>query len=159
MKKISLSLVTIALFSANITFAFDLGSVASSVSSVTQSAPKTKEVSSNALVSELSSELGISDKQAAGGMGSILNYAKNQLPANDFSTLSQAVPDASSLMAMAPKTAALGGSSLGGMAGLASQFSSLGLSSDMITKFVPIIMDYFKSSGSTDAVSVFSKLF
>jgi hypothetical protein len=118
----------------------------------------------------LTNELGVSDKQAAGGVGSILSYAKGELPSNDYSKLASAIPNADSLLKMAPstsKSSALGGlgslaskgSSMAGMAGLASQFSSLGLDSGMISKFVPIIMDYFKSSGSTDAMGILGGLF
>jgi hypothetical protein len=158
--------------------AFSLGDAASalsSVSSATAATPAktatpttTQATSSNALVGMLSSQLGVSDKQAAGGVGSILSYAQGALPSNDYTKLATAVPDASSLLSMAPKSTnalsslgSLGGaaSSAAGMAGLASQFSSLGLDSGMISKFVPIMMDYFKQSGSTGAMGVLSGLF
>jgi hypothetical protein len=34
---------------------------------------------------------------------------------------------------------------LGGMAGLTSSFEKLGLTGDMVSKFTPIILDYFKT--------------
>ncbi|MEO1937353.1 MAG: DUF2780 domain-containing protein [Sulfurimonas sp.] len=157
--------------------AFSLGDAAGALSSMTstastptatKTAPTTQATSSNALVGMLSSQLGVSDKQAAGGVGSILSYAQGSLPSNDYTKLASAVPDASSMLSMAPKStnalSALG--SLGGaassatsMAGLASQFSSLGLDSGMISKFIPIMMDYFKQSGSTGAMGILSGLF
>ena len=39
------------------------------------------------------------------------------------------------------------GSSLEGLAGLASSFSQLGLSTDMVSQFVPVILNYVKSNG------------
>ena len=103
----------------------------------------------------LMQQLGVTQKQADGGVGSILSYAKDSLPSNDYKTLSGAIPNSNSLLSMAPS--AIG--SLGGLGGLASQFSSLGLSSSMITQFVPIILNYLKGSGSTDAMSILSGLF
>jgi hypothetical protein len=40
------------------------------------------------------------------------------------------------------------------MAGLASSFSSLGLSSDMVGKFVPVILEYAKSKGGDGVSSI-----
>jgi hypothetical protein len=141
-------------------------SVAQSATAVSNTASKSDTQSSD-LIGMLTSQLGVSDKQASGGVGSILSYAKDELPSNDYATLASAIPNASSLLAMAPKSndtvsalgALAGGSSASGMAALASQFSSLGLNSSMISQFVPIIMDYFKGSGSTDAMSILSGLF
>jgi hypothetical protein len=157
--------------------AFSLGDAASALGAVSSAATKTtapatpaptKATSSNALVGMLSSQLGVSDTQAAGGVGSILSYAQSALPSNKYTELASAVPDAGSLLSMAPKStnalSSLGSlgntaSSAAGMAGLASQFSSLGLDSGMITKFVPIMLNYFKQSGSTGAMGVLSGLF
>jgi len=169
-KKISLSLA--ALSCAVSLQAFGLGDAASALSAVqsttqtTKAAPATTKDQSSGLMGMLTSQLGVTDKQAAGGVGSILNYAKGELPSNDYSTLAGAIPNSSSLLAMAPQASsslgalgAMGGSSAGGMAALASQFSSLGLSSSMITQFVPVILNYFKGTNATGAAGILSGLF
>jgi len=165
----SLVLTTLLLANASLLCAFDLGDVSQAVSSMQTSktaAPAAKQQSSS-LTGLLSSQLGISDKQASGGLGSILSYAQGNLDSDKFSTLSKAIPNASSLLSMAPQasqamsglSALSGNSSAGGLASLASQFSSLGMNSSMISKFVPIIVNYLKSSNSNDAASILSGLF
>ena len=164
-KKLSLSLTA---FLCTVSLqAFSLGDATnalSAVQSTTQTATPaaTNKTQSSDLMGMLTSQLGVTDKQATGGVGSILNYAKGELPSSDYSTLASAIPNASSLLSMAPAaSSALGamGGSTGGMAALASQFSSLGLNSSMISKFVPIILNYFKGTNATDATSILSKLF
>jgi len=167
--KISLSLTAI-LISASLQ-AFSLGDAANAVSAVNsmtdtqKSVPSKTQEQSSDLVGMLTNQLGVTDKQASGGVGSILSYAKNELPATDYSKVASAIPNASSLLAMAPKTnsslgslGSLAGSSAG-MAALTSQFSSLGLNSSMVTQFVPVILDYFKKNNSTDAMNILSGLF
>jgi len=151
-------------------YAFDFGSALNAVSTAssdtpTKQATAAKPAQSSSLITELTQQLGVSDKQAKGGVGSILDYAKSSLAPKKYDTLAKAIPNSDSLLSLAPQAASmlggLGGksSSLGSMASLASQFSSLGLSSDMIGKFIPIITDYLKGSGSTDAMQILSGLF
>jgi len=177
MKKLSITATLFAITLTTSLNAFSFGDAASALSTMTaqkttttKTAPiATQPTSSNALVGMLSNQLGISDNQAAGGVGSILSYAQSALPSNDYTKLASAVPDASSMLSMAPQQStntlsslgnlAGGASSVAGMAGLASQFSSLGLDSGMVSQFIPIIMDYFKQSGSNDAMGILSGLF
>jgi len=174
MKKIILA--TSFLLSVSTLSAFSLSDAASAVSTVsamqTQTAQKTSTTTQKGsdLTSLLTSQLNVTDKQAAGGVGSILSYAKDSLPKNKYTTLANAIPNADSLIKMAPSVSSAGGamsalsgamggsSKAGGIASLASQFSSLGLSSDMVGKFVPVIMNYFKGSGKTDAMGILSSL-
>lgn len=110
------------------------------------------------LVGLLTSQLGVTEKQAKGGTGSLLNYAKGKLSETDFAKVAQAIPGVGEYLDAAPKSGAAGAagaasSLLGGKAGgggllsLAGQFAELGLGSDMIGKFVPVIVSYVKSSG------------
>jgi hypothetical protein len=163
MKKIIIS--TALILSVSSLSAFSLGDAASAVSAMqTQPTTEKAQTKSSDLTSMLTSQLGVTDKQASGGVGSILSYAKSALPENKYTTLASAIPNSDSLLKMAPSAGnalgALGGSSKNaGLASLASQFSSLGLSTDMISKFVPVIMNYFKDSGKTDAMGILSSLF
>lgn len=123
------------------------------------------------LVGMLTSQLGVSQQQASGGAGSLLSYAKDQMSAGDFDVVSSELPDVDSLIGAAPDTGSsalgslgslgsgsslLGGSSggLGDMAGVASTFSDLGLSPDMVTQFVPVILEYAQTAGSEQAMKL-----
>ena len=112
------------------------------------------DVSNVDLVKSLSKDLSIKPEQAAGGAGSIFNYAKGKLSAADFAKVASAVPGMDTLLAAAPKadtsspTGAL--ASMGGAAGLASlagPFKSLGMSPDMVGKMVPQILTYVQGKG------------
>jgi hypothetical protein len=146
MKKLAVCLVFLFGFSLS---AFDLGGMASTMMSATN----TQNQQQSSLTDTLSSELGISKSQASGGVGSILSYAKSSLSGSDYSTLASGIGNSSSFLSAAPST------SKSGYSGLVSQFSSLGLSSSMIQKFVPIIVGYLTKSGSMGASGILTKLF
>ena len=113
------------------------------------------------LVNLLTQQLGITDAQAQGGAGAIFNFAKEKLNPQEFSQVSNTVPDMNGLLNAAPQkqssmsgmfggaTSMLGGTgnSLEGLASLATSFSQLGLSPDLVNQFVPIILNYVKTNG------------
>jgi hypothetical protein len=112
------------------------------------------------LINQLTQDLGVTEEQAKGGAGLLFDLAKQKLGAGDFENVSAAVPGISEMMGAAPKSGGLGGaigglaSALGGGAGklgdlasLAGGFKNLGLGSDMIGKFVPIILSFVQSKG------------
>lgn len=122
------------------------------------------------LVQMLTSQLGVSGEQATGGAGAIFGYAKDNLSADDFSSIAEGIPAMDDLLAMAPEpenSSALGkagsmlgaDTSLGGLAGLASSFDSLGLNADMVSKFVPIVSDYVGSVSGDQALALMKGLF
>ncbi len=111
--------------------------------------------SHNDLVGKLTSRLGVTKEQATGGAGSIFKLAKEKLSSSDFSKVSEGIPGVDSLMSAAPKTGGLenrlGGApslfgkkakSVGGLTSLTGNFSKLGLSPDMIGKFVPVVLEH-----------------
>jgi len=120
----------------------------------------------NDLVAMLTSQLGVSEEQASGGAGSILDYAKGEMGAGDFDIVSQSMPDLGSLVGggsgggtsslMQSGSSLLGGSSssLSDAAGLASSFSDLGMSPDMVSQFVPKILEYAQTNGSEQALQL-----
>ena len=142
---------------------------------VTTEAPSTmKTVTSMAtgLLPTLTEQLGVTDTQAEGGLGSLMQMAKGALSSDEFSQLSDSVPNMSTLLAAAPlltsgdsssgmtdMLASAGGvaSSLGGLATLTEQFKSLGLSSDMISKFASVVMSYFSANDSGNAGALLQK--
>ena len=155
--------------SATSLLAMDLEKVTSMLpgkeSSTAQNAAKA--VGGNNLTGMLVNQLGITPKQASGGAGSILNYAKESLSPDDFSKVASSVPGIDTLLSAVPSAGgglggvagALGGGSLGGMAAVASQFSSLGLKADMIQQFTPIILDYVKGTGGSGVMKLLSGIF
>ena len=119
------------------------------------------------LVDLLSSQLGITKDQASGGAGSIFQLAKQNLNGEDFSSVAKAVPGIDKMMGMAPiveessgslqRISSMFGSSskkISGLAGLTSSFEKLGLSGNMVDKFIPIILDYVNKNGSEKVMSL-----
>lgn len=123
------------------------------------------------LIQMLTSQLGVSGEQATGGAGALFGYAQENLDADDFATIAEGIPAMDDLIAMAPEPenssalgkagGSLGGfdKSLGGMAGLASSFESLGLNADMVSKFVPIVSEYVGSVSGEQAMALLQGLF
>jgi len=145
----------------------DATSVEETATAPQQAAPATRDenpsIASTAigLLPTLTQGLGISNTQAEGGMGALLNIAKDTLSNDEFSTLGKNIPGMETLLAAAPALSPKGG--LGGIGGLASslggagtalgglsqvtqQFEALGLSPDMIAPFAKMAVDYFMQS-------------
>jgi hypothetical protein len=125
----------------------------------------TARAQSSDLVGMLTSQLGVSEEQAAGGSGSLLSFAKDQMSSADFDVISSELPDVSGLIKAAPdagssvlgsSSSLLGGSSssLGDIAGVASTFSDLGMSTDMVNQFVPVVLEYAQTAGSEQAMQI-----
>ena len=109
----------------------------------------TSEVTGEAqqLVGQLQDQLGVTEAQAMGGTGALLQLADNQLGAETMGTITNKAPGISSLLG--------GGSSLtdnllsniSSMDGVQSAFSALGMDSAMIQQFVPIVMSFLSEQG------------
>ena len=119
------------------------------------------------LVQTLSKQLGVTDQQAAGGAGAIFQYAKTSLSGDEYGKVEKAVPEAPDLIKKAPpadKTSAVGGvlgktgSTTAGAASLVSSFQKLGLSSDMVGKFTPIVVDYAQQKGGAEVGGILKKV-
>ena len=120
------------------------------------------------LVQALAKQLNISDEQAAGGAGAIFNYAQGALPKDDYGKIASAVPEAADLIKKAPPTdtaSSVAGSALGkaggsaaGLAGLGSSFEKLGLSSNMVGKFTPIVVDYVDKKTGAEVGGIMRKV-
>lgn len=123
------------------------------------------------LISLLTQNLGISSSQAEGGTGLLLDLAKKQLGGDDFNKIASAIPNADSLMNNIPQASGLGGmlgglgdmlggkaGDLGNLAELASGFSALDMDSDMIKKFLPVVMSYLKDNGGDGVEALLGKI-
>ncbi len=117
----------------------------------------------------LSQRLGVSPVQAQSGAGALFQLAKNQMQANAFSKLSQAVPGMGGMLSAAPAlqqssplvglSSLIGGGSAGNMLGLASAFQQSGMSPSMIQQFIPVIVEYVKNSGGSGLASSLGSAF
>lgn len=124
---------------------------------------------SSALVSSVMSQLGLSQTQAEGGLGSLLNLAQTNLGNNDFSQLSNSIPNADGLMAAVPALSSDNGmsgllskagnlgSSLKGSAMVYDAFEKLGISKDYIVPMVDIAKNYLQQSGGEGTVDLLMK--
>lgn len=125
----------------------------------------------NELVKLLMSQLSIQEGQAKGGAGLIFKLAQEKL-GGDFSKLAELIPGIKELIASAPSSGGagkllgsllgkLGGGkagALGDLASLAGGFSKLGMNKAMVAKFIPVITDFLKSKGGSDAAALLARL-
>lgn len=141
----SLTLAALLLLVSNAS-AFDFGSLMQSVTPIAQSAAPAVDtsLSSNPLIKNLTTTLGVTPTQAIGGTAAIINDAKGNMSPTDFTALTKQVPQAGTLLNAAP----VGMLNLGN---LGSQFSFLGMDASMITKFSPLVLEYLQS-GATPAM-------
>ncbi len=115
------------------------------------------------LVGMLTKELKVTPEQATGGAGALFGLAKSRLKPEEFSQVSKAVPGMDGFLKAAPKQSSgspLGslGSGLpgeaGGLASVAGSFKTLGLSPDMVSKFVPVLTQFVQSKGGANVGSL-----
>jgi Protein of unknown function VcgC/VcgE (DUF2780) len=101
------------------------------------------------LMGMLTSQLGVTENQAKGGVGSLLTLAKEKLSAADFTKVANTVPGASKYMDLAKSLGAVTGP-LKNVTGLNGALAKLGMSTDTIAKFVPAVTNFMgKAGGST----------
>lgn len=105
------------------------------------------------LIGLLSSQLGVTENQAKGGIGSYLTLAKEKLAKGDFDKIVSLVPGASKYMDTAKKLGAVTGP-LGNLAGLNGSLSKLGMQPDTVAKFAPTITDYLGKAGGNSVTKM-----
>ncbi len=122
------------------------------------------------LLEMLTSQLGISEKQAKGGSGLILKLVKDKLSGGEFNQIAEAIPGVQGLIAAAPESgglmnalsglaASLGlGGKLGNLASLASGFKGLDMDTAMIGKFVPIVLSFAQEKGGDTVKNLLEKV-
>ncbi len=104
--------------------------------------------SSNALLGLLTSQLGVTETQAAGGVGSYLALAQEKLTKGDFDQVAALVPGASKYIDQARSLGAIAGP-IGNLAGLNSSLGKLGISPETAAKFTPAVTDYLGKAGGS----------
>jgi len=151
MKKITLTLSILALFgSLQSLWAFDLAGAASALGG-----GSTQEKADTSLISTLTSQLGISSSQAIGGTAALMNEAKGNMSAEDYKTVTNALPGVSGNS---------NASALGSLSGMASSsvgeiFKSLGMDSAMVDQFTPVILDYALKEGGPMVMNLLKDAF
>jgi len=130
-----------------------------------QKAPAKAASASPELVGQLTKQLSITPTQATGGAGALFSLAKTKLTPSDFSKVAAVVPGMGSFLKAAPTA---GGTSelsslasslpgeMGSLASTASSFQKLGLSPDMVEKFVPILTGFVQGKGGANVASLLS---
>ena len=119
------------------------------------------------LVELLTKNLGVSNEQAEGGAGAIFTAASKNMSVDDFTKVTNELPEVTSLMnsfssgesgtgSLGGLSSVLGksGGSLSTLAGLSDTFSKLGLGSDMVGKFIPIVLEYAQSKGGSQIANL-----
>lgn len=101
----------------------------------------------------LSDQLGVTEDQAEGGIGSMLSLASERLSADDFQKLAGAIPGADGYIDRAKELGAVAGP-LKSMADLNGALSKLGISPEMAGRFVPMVTDLVGKVGGDQARSL-----
>ena len=129
-----------------------------------------KLATTSSLTSMITGQLGVTDTQATGGLGTIFGLAISTLGNSDFSQLSGMVPEMDTLLAAAPALSenAQGLSSLMGSAGkygsalqgatqAYSQFKTLGIGVNQIPQYITVTNEFLESKGGGDTVAIFKE--
>jgi hypothetical protein len=120
------------------------------------------------LVDMLTSSLNVNNDQASGGMGSILNYVKNNVSTDQFSQLAKSLPGVEGLVSQMPDISKLSSGSSEGIGGLLDkaseysdslqainavkkQFEALGLDPAMISSFISSAQSYLNTEQGQQA--------
>jgi hypothetical protein len=113
----------------------------------------TSSLKSSPLTGMLTSQLGVTEKQATGGVGSILTLAQEKLIKGDFDKIAAVVPGASKYMDQAKKLGAVTGP-IKDMNGLKAALGRLAMSPDTISKFVPAVSNFVGKAGGSEVGSL-----
>jgi hypothetical protein len=113
--------------------------------------------SNSALLTQIISQLPVSDTQAAGGVGSLLALAQNQLSDANSSELETLLPGLNQLTSLSESSSAI--AKIADMEAVNNVFNKLGLDSSMVSQFAPLVLQYLTSQGaSSDLLGSLSSL-
>jgi type III secretory pathway component EscT len=108
----------------------------------------------NALLSQLTSQLGVTPKQAAGGTAALMNVAAQSMPQTNYAELLKSVPGLSSLV-QGNEALVNGAAQMIGNSGMVdSAFQALGMDSGMVGQFAPIILNYAKQYATPENIAL-----
>ncbi|MCL1050542.1 DUF2780 domain-containing protein [Shewanella abyssi] len=116
---------------------------------------------SDDLVGSVMSQLGLSQGQAEGGLGSLLSLAQSSLGSSDFSSIADSIPGIDGLLSAVPEMdsgsgmsgllskAGGFGDSLKGGAMVYDAFEKLGISKDLAAPMIDIVKGYLDANGTS----------
>jgi hypothetical protein len=125
------------------------------------------------IISELASKSGVGSDLAKKGLGALLLFVKEKLPADSLSKVLSAIPGGDNMMAAAaetgPEPSAGVLSTIGGLAGklfgggggataLVSKLTQLGFSAEQLQKFLPTVLEFLKSRLPPDIMNKIATL-
>lgn len=105
------------------------------------------------LSSQIMQAADVDNTQALGGAGALFGLAKESMSAEDFSKVTDAVPEMDKMLDAVP---AMGGStstfsaaatSLAGTPKMLAAFDKLGISQDKVALYTPVIVNYIEKKG------------
>lgn len=151
MRSFTLAAALLLISNAN---AFDFGSLMQTVAPVAQTAAPIADsaLTSNPLIKNLTTTLGVTPTQAIGGTAAIINDAKSNMKPTDFTELTKQVPQAGTLLNAAP-------AGMLGLGSIGSQFSFLGMDASMVDKFSPLVLEYLQSGTTPGMDKILSAAF
>ncbi|MEZ9199802.1 DUF2780 domain-containing protein [Shewanella sp. 10N.286.54.B9] len=138
-----------------------------SLTEVTNAVSKPSE--SSDLVGNVMSQLGLSQDQAEGGLGSLLSLAQSSLGSSDFSSISDSIPGIDGLLGAVPELdnesgmsgllskAGGFGESLQGGAMVYDAFEKLGISKELAAPMVDIVKGYLDANGTSGTSDLLMK--
>lgn len=112
------------------------------------------------LTDVLMQRAGVTQSQAQGGLGVLLQMAQSKLKAGEFAQLEQAIPNVQSLLSnLSPEMlssvaelASGSGGTINNLITVVSLFKQLGMTPEQIQQFVPLVLDYVNTQqGATMA--------
>ena len=104
--------------------------------------------SSTSLTGLLSSQLGVTQNQAEGGVGSMLKLAQEKLTKGDFDQVAKVIPGAQKYLDKAKALGAYTGA-IGNAQGLTGALGKLGINSETAAKFVPAVTNFVSKAGGS----------
>jgi len=118
------------------------------------------------LIKQLVNQLGVDSRQAAGGVGAIFASAQQRMSPEAFLQLSGLVPDIDNYLEAVPSSGTkfqLGADrngmygfrdNISGMSALASSFKELGMGTEMIERFLPVVFQYMYDHHGVEAMGL-----
>lgn len=106
----------------------------------------------------LTKQLGVTEDQASGGVGSFMTLAKEKLSAGDFKKVSKSVPDTDKYMQKAKDLGAVTDGKVGDKKGLEAAYGKLGMTPETGSKLTGVVVDFAGKLGGKKVQSLLSAL-
>ncbi len=112
------------------------------------------------LTDQLSKNLGLTPAQASAGVGAVLAYAQNKLPASDFDRVASGVPGSQDYLQSAKDAGVVSADApIQDAAGVNSALGKLGISPEVANQFVPQVTDYISTVAGPEVGGMVKGLF